>query len=113
MEVDTPRRVGKSTMRVTPLGFGGGTIGSQDVTNAESQATVQAAWDEGVRFYDTAPWYGLGRSERRIGAALAETARKEDYVLNTKIGKTLVPEYERDEAKKTLSPFLQIGNRFQ
>ena len=104
MDTTTPRPLGKSDLAVTPLGFGGGTIGGPQVSNEDSLATVAAAWETGVRFYDTAPWYGIGRSERRLGLALAALAPRESFRVNTKIGKTLVPEPVRDEAAKTLSP---------
>lgn len=110
MDVDSARQVGKSTLAITPFGFGGGTIGSPAVDNATALDTVQAAWDLGVRFFDTAPWYGVGRSERRLGLALngvagAGTAPDPaSYAINTKIGKTLVPEPVRDDANKTVSP---------
>lgn len=98
------RSVGKSRLAVTPLGFGGGTIGNPQIGNEASFATVAAAWDAGVRFYDTAPWYGVGRSERRLGLALAALGPKREFRVNTKIGKTLVPEPVRNEAGKSLSP---------
>ena len=104
MDTTTPRMLGKSDLAVTPLGFGGGTIGAPQVSNEDSLATVAAAWDTGVRFYDTAPWYGIGRSERRLGLALSTLGPREAFGVNTKIGKTLVPEPVRDEDAKTLSP---------
>ena len=104
MDTNAMRAVGKSRLAVTPLGFGGGTIGSPAIGNEASLATVAAAWETGVRFYDTAPWYGLGRSERRLGLALAGLGPRHEFRINTKIGKTLVPEPVRDEGKKTFSP---------
>ena len=104
MDTTTPRMIGKSGLAVTPLGFGGGTIGVAQVTNEDSLATVASAWQTGVRFYDTAPWYGLGRSERRLGLALSALAPRDQFRVNTKIGKALVPEPVRDETAKTLSP---------
>ena len=108
MDTTTLRPLGRHGLEVTPLGFGGGTIGSPAVSIDDSIATVRAAWASDVRFFDTAPWYGVGRSERRLGIALAEFAppegRREAFKVNTKIGKTLVPEARRDETKKTLSP---------
>lgn len=110
MDVTTPRKIGKSSLHVLPLGFGGGQLGDPNVSNEDSLETVASAWESGVRFYDTAPFYGLGRSERRLGLALSGVAGagtvppREQYRVNTKVGKTLVPEPERDASKKTLTP---------
>ena len=104
MDNNSPRSVGNSQLAVTPLGFGGGTIGSPGVSNEASLLTVAAAWQTGVRFYDTAPWYGIGRSERRLGLGLADLGSRDGFRVNTKVGKTLVAEAVRDEANKTLSP---------
>ena len=61
-----------------PFWFGGAGIGNllRTVTDDDARATVDAAWDAGVRGFDTAPHYGLGLSERRLGAALAERPRE-------------------------------------
>ncbi|HET9082590.1 MAG TPA: aldo/keto reductase [Trebonia sp.] len=77
---------------VTELGFGGASLGNlyQETSEAEARLAVDAAWDGGVRYYDTAPHYGLGLSERRLGAALAARPRDE-YVLSTKVGRLLEP----------------------
>lgn len=84
------------------FGFGGGTIGSPEVNTDDSIEAVRSAWDCGVRFFDTAPWYGIGRSERRLGLALGEiNAQRNQFWINTKVGKSLVPEPNRDESKKT------------
>ena len=104
MDLTSPRRVGKSDLYVTPLGFGGGTIGNPNVPNGTSLDTVVAAWGTGVRFFDTAPWYGLGRSERRLGLALSGIDHRDSYCINTKVGKSLVPEPQRDEHRRSLSP---------
>ncbi|MFG1704517.1 aldo/keto reductase [Nonomuraea sp. M3C6] len=76
-------------------GFGGAPIGNlyQGVTDEQARATVDAAWESGVRLFDTAPHYGLGLSERRLGAALAG---RSGYVLSTKVGRLLVPASSRD-----------------
>ncbi len=108
MDIKSLRNVGKSDLAITPLGFGGGTIGSPEVSNEASLETVAAAWACGVRYYDTAPWYGIGRSERRLGLALSGIAERAEYRINTKVGKTLLPEPVRDEANKTLSPGGQV-----
>ena len=103
MDTTTPRRVGQRDMTVTPLGFGGGAIGAPSVEIEDALATVRAAWDSGVRFFDTAPWYGIGRSERRLGVVLESLDARDEYAVNTKVGKTLVPEPVRDEQFKTLT----------
>lgn len=108
MDSSTLRAVGKSRLAVTPLGFGGGTIGRPEVGTAQSIETVEAAWDTAVRFFDTAPWYGIGRSERRIGLALEGLGARDDFVLNTKVGRTLVSEPQPIEASETDSPDGQV-----
>ena len=85
------------TMRDIPadlgrLGLGTAGIGNlfHEVTDEESRAIVTAAWEGGVRYFDTAPHYGLGLAERRLGAALAGYPRA-DYLLSTKVGRLLEP----------------------
>ena len=70
------------------IGIGGVAIGNawRPTTNAESQATLAAAWDAGVRYYDTSPFYGFGLSERRFGHFLHAQPRDE-FVLSTKVGR--------------------------
>ena len=82
----------RSGLSVTELGFGAAQLGNlfRATTDDEARAAVDAAWDAGIRYFDTAPHYGLGLSERRLGAALADRPR-DDYVLSTKVGRLLVP----------------------
>lgn len=82
----------RSGLSVTELGFGAAQLGNlfRETTDEEGQAAVEAAWDAGIRYFDTAPHYGLGLSERRLGAALADRSR-DDYVLSTKVGRLIVP----------------------
>src|SRR5438132_5118731 len=77
---------------LTRLGLGCAPLGGlyEEVTDAAAAETVDAAWERGVRFFDTAPLYGSGLSERRVGEALRERPRDE-YVLSTKVGRLLVP----------------------
>lgn len=89
---------GRSTGRAAvvipgPLGFGGAPLGSlfARVGEADAEACLAAAWDEGMRYYDTAPLYGAGLSEHRIGAALRRRPR-DAFVLSTKVGRLLVPD---------------------
>jgi D-threo-aldose 1-dehydrogenase len=86
------RPLGRSAVSVTELSFGGAAIGNlfTAVTDEAARAAVDAAWDGGIRTFDTAPHYGLGLSERRIGAALRDRPRGE-YVISTKVGRLLEP----------------------
>ena len=89
------RRLGATDVEVTVLGFGGATIGgiSGVVAEAQAQATVAAAFDAGIILFDTAPSYGNGQSEHRIGAQLRERVDggrdRAEVVLATKVGKLL------------------------
>ncbi|MFC0532678.1 aldo/keto reductase [Phytohabitans kaempferiae] len=75
------------------LGLGCAQLGNlyREVDDGTAAATVAAAWDAGVRYFDTAPHYGLGLSERRLGAALRAYPRA-GYVLSTKVGRRLEPD---------------------
>ena len=77
---------------MTEVGFGAANIGNlrHHVDDGTAAGAVAAAWEAGVRYFDTAPHYGLGLSERRLGAALARYPR-EDFVVSTKVGRLLVP----------------------
>ncbi|MGC4846239.1 aldo/keto reductase [Micromonospora sp. DT15] len=84
-----PRR---PQLRLTELGFGAAQGGNlyRATTDEEFASAVDAAWEAGVRYFDTAPHYGLGLSERRLGVALRQRPRDE-YVVSTKVGRLLVP----------------------
>jgi D-threo-aldose 1-dehydrogenase len=86
------RRLGRSRLRVTELAFGGAAIGNlfTEVDEETARAAIDAAWDGGIRTFDTAPHYGLGLSERRLGDALRHRPRQE-YVISTKVGRLLQP----------------------
>lgn len=92
MDPAATRRLGRSAVEVTELGFGGASIGELfvRVTEVDAQATIAAAWDAGVRYFDTAPWYGRGLSELRTGVGLRDHVRM-DYALSTKVGRWLRP----------------------
>ena len=85
-------RLGRRGPMVTGLGLGTAPIGNMftGVTDDDAHAAVDAAWEGGVRYFDTAPLYGHGVSERRLGRALRERPRA-DYVLATKVGRVLDP----------------------
>ena len=85
-------RLGRSDVRVSRLMLGTAPIGGlySPVPAAEAQATVDAAWEAGIRAFDTAPHYGVGLAERRLGEFLDGKPRGE-YVVSTKVGRLLVP----------------------
>jgi D-threo-aldose 1-dehydrogenase len=92
MRVTDRRRLGKSGCEVPLVGFGGAPLGNlyQEFPDEQARATVRAAYDAGMRLFDTAPLYGHGLSEHRIGEALRWLPR-DSYVLSTKIGRLLRP----------------------
>jgi D-threo-aldose 1-dehydrogenase len=99
-EVIARRRVGSTDVEVTELGFGGASLGELFIAVPEQDAlaTIDAAWDAGIRYFDTAPWYGRGLSELRTGSGLRDHPRDE-FALSTKVGRWLRPadgdEFER------------------
>ena len=80
--------VGTTGLELTHLSFGSATQGGlfQPVPENEAEAVFTCAWEAGIRYFDTAPWYGYGQSEGRLGAFLA---RQEGYVLSSKVGRLL------------------------
>ncbi|MER5533001.1 aldo/keto reductase [Streptomyces mirabilis] len=84
--------LGNSGVEVSALSFGAAGIGNLFTAVSDEQAceTVDAAWSGGIRYFDTAPHYGIGLSERRLGAALRDRPRS-DYAISTKVGRLLEP----------------------
>ena len=91
------------------FGLGGVTLGNEFAkhTDDDAQATYEAAWAMGVRYFDVAPWYGLGLSERRLGRFLHNQPRG-DYVLSSKVGKLLKAAKGNHHAK--MFPFSDSPN---
>lgn len=83
-------RLGNGGLTVTELGFGTAPLGNlyRAITDDDAQAILDRAWDSGVRYFDTAPLYGLGLSETRLNRFLRNKPR-DAYVLSTKIGRLL------------------------
>ncbi|MDX6362067.1 MAG: D-threo-aldose 1-dehydrogenase [Streptomyces sp.] len=84
--------LGSSGVEVSGLAFGAAAIGNlfTAVEDEQAYASVDAAWAAGIRYFDTAPHYGIGLSERRLGAALRDRPRA-DFTLSTKVGRLLEP----------------------
>jgi D-threo-aldose 1-dehydrogenase len=82
------RPLGRTGLQVTRLGFGAASIGGlyAPIADADAIATIERAWDLGIRLFDTAPLYGYGLAERRLGAVLANRPR-DAFVLSTKVGR--------------------------
>jgi D-threo-aldose 1-dehydrogenase len=96
-------------LRLTRLGFGAAPIGNlyAEVDDREALSAVQAAWDMGIRYFDTAPYYGYGLSEERLGRALAGVARS-SFVLSTKVGRRI---YGGAAAGGPLADGFAVSNR--
>ncbi len=107
-------QVGNTKLQVTRLGMGTAPIGNlyNPVTDAEAHETVRRSYEKGVRFFDTAPLYGAGGSEKRLGEALQGTPRDE-VVIQTKVGRIVRPDgsiyfdYSRDGVMKSLEDSLE------
>ena len=84
------RTLGRTNVQVTCLGFGGATLGDirERIDESRSATTIEVAYGAGIGYFDTAPWYGTGKSERRYGNVLGQKPR-DSYVLSTKIGRVL------------------------
>ena len=102
-------RAGEGRIDVSVLGFGGAPLGNlyAPVSEDDAQATLAAAWDAGIRVFDTSPFYGFGLSEERIGRMLASRPR-DDYILSTKIGRVL-RDCEPEDVPE--SPFFNTPSR--
>lgn len=85
------RKVGRTKLQVSVLGFGAAPLGGiyRALSEAEADATVAAAYEAGLRYFDVAPFYGLGLAEHRLGRTLR--AHRDDCVLSTKVGRLLRP----------------------
>ena len=88
MDPSATRPLGNTGLEVTQLGLGGSAYASlfYRISEAEAAGAIKAAWDVGIRYFDTSPWYGRGLSELRTGAGLRYLPR-EQYVLSSKVGR--------------------------
>src|SRR3546814_17552441 len=84
------------------IGFGAAPLGNlyRPLTDAAARATIRAAWDAGIRYFDTAPHYGFGLSEKRLGAALAEIDPAAHAIVSTKVGRRLDPVPDRSAERR-------------
>jgi D-threo-aldose 1-dehydrogenase len=93
MKVEDRRKLRNRDVSFTLMGLGCAQMGNlyRVTSYSESLSAFDAAWEAGIRYFDTAPFYGYTRSERRLGTMLTDRAR-EDYVLSTKVGRVMVPD---------------------
>lgn len=99
------RTVGKTSLQIERLGFGCASLGNlyQAISDKDAVKLTEAAWNAGFRYYDTAPHYGQGLSERRVGDLLRQHP-KDAYVLSSKVGRLLKPAGYADERHGFRSP---------
>ncbi len=97
MQPSQKRKFGRVDLEVSAFGFGTAPIGNifQPIAEAESDAMIQSAWEQGVRYFDTAPMYGHGLAELRTGHSL-RWKNRDDYVLSSKVGRLLTPARRAD-----------------
>jgi len=90
MRADEPVQLGGTSVKVTRLGLGSAPLGNlfQEVADVDARSVVATAYDAGIRFFDTAPLYGYGLAERRLGKVLSEKSR-DSFVLASKVGRLL------------------------
>ncbi|KKX98488.1 MULTISPECIES: aldo/keto reductase [Microbacterium] len=93
-------------LTVPTLGYGAANVGNlfRELSDDDAWAVLDAAWESGIRFYDTAPHYGLGLSERRLGTFL-QTKPRDEYVLSTKVGRLLRPNPDHAGGLDTANDF--------
>ncbi|MCG7625090.1 aldo/keto reductase [Epibacterium sp. Ofav1-8] len=96
------RELGQTGAHPSCVGMGGVTLGEiyAPVPDHVARATLEAAWDSGIRYFDTSPWYGHGLSELRFGEMLRSKPRQ-DFVLSTKIGRTFFRPQEPETYRPT------------
>jgi len=92
MNLSERRQLAGSALALPLLGLGCSQLGGlyRDMSAQQAAATLASAWQQGIRYFDTAPFYGYGRSEHRLGTFLDEQPRAE-FVLSSKVGRLLVP----------------------
>lgn len=99
------KRVGKTDLSVTNVSLGGSSFGNigYEISDSDAFAVMDQAWTQGIRYFDTAPYYGRGRSEARFGIWLKDKPR-DQYVLSSKVGRVLSPGPQVPEADGFINP---------
>ena len=107
------RPLGETGLRLPRLGLGGGPLGtlSGEPSDQSAVATIRSSMELGIRYLDTAPFYGFGRSELRFREALADRPR-DSYIISTKVGRLLVGNGEIDFKRVSLGDLPALDWRF-
>ena len=97
------RKIGKLNLEVTEIGLGTAPLGGWPIAVNEEEAfkTLETAWNQGIRYFDTAPLYGSGMAEIRVGKYL-QNKNRDDFVVSTKVGRLIVDTEESKAAQKFL-----------
>ena len=105
MDPGYKKQLGQTEVSLSRLGFGGGTLGdpTEITTEEQATATMAAAYERGIRYFDTAPWYGNTKSEHRVGGFL-RTEPREEFTLSTKVGRIYSRPKDIDDFKSN-SPY--------
>ncbi len=96
MQIDlSHNRVGRTDLSLTSLGLGAASLGNlyREISDKQAASVIEQAWAQGMRYFDTAPYYGFGLSERRLGDVLRHVPR-DSFVISTKVGRRLIPDTE-------------------
>ncbi|WP_309084607.1 aldo/keto reductase [Chelativorans sp.] len=103
------RRLGSSDLEVTAFGFGTAPLGEHKmlVPEAAAEETLEAAFQSGIRYFDTAPFYGYGLAEHRVGRFLRQGPRSE-CVFSTKVGRLLRPRRAADQGPRPFKGGLEF-----
>ena len=96
----TLNRLANQYLDISELGFGSAPLGNlyKPISDDEANDTLEDAWDAGIRYYDTAPLYGLGLSETRLNRFL-RTKQRSEYILSSKVGRLMA---RSEEAVETI-----------
>ena len=97
------RKIGKINLEVTEIGLGTAPLGGWPIAVNEEEAfkTLETAWNQGIRYFDTAPLYGSGMAEIRVGKYL-QNKNRDDFVVSTKVGRLIVDTEESKAAQNFL-----------
>jgi len=95
------RKIGKTDIEVSELGFGCAPLGGWPVAVSDQDAklSLETAWSRGIRYFDTAPLYGSGMSEKRLGNFL-QKQRREEFIVSTKVGRLIIDTEKSNAAEK-------------